>query len=78
MNSWSGFCLYVAGGIFIKDQKMPDPQPQSASNLEFVLAAMRAIGKKHSVTDHFTGTSNLLVLLSLKMSLNSEFMFHCS
>jgi hypothetical protein len=78
MNSWSGFCLYVAGGIFIKDQNMPNPQPQSASNLEFVLAAMRAIGKKHSVTDHFTGTSNLLVLSPLKKSLKSEFMFHCS
>jgi hypothetical protein len=78
MNSWSGFCLYVAGGIFIKDQKMQDPQPQSASNLEFVLVAMRAIGKKHSVTDHFTGTSNLIVLLALKMSLDSKTMLRCS
>lgn len=49
-----GFCLYVAGGVFVQDQKSAHPNPQSASNLEFLLIAMKAIGKQHSITDHFT------------------------
>lgn len=54
MNSWVGFCLYVAAGVFLKDQKSDNPSPQSLVNIEFLLAAMSAIGQKHSITRHFS------------------------
>ncbi|RDW59491.1 hypothetical protein BP6252_12578 [Coleophoma cylindrospora] len=55
MNSWMGFCLYVAGGVFVHDIKLGQPSaPNSATNLDFILAAMRQIGKRHTITDHFT------------------------
>jgi len=59
MNSWMGFTLYVAGGIFIQDAKSDESQPESRSNLEFLLAAMQAIGKRHSITHHFTAQLEL-------------------
>ena len=54
MNSWMGFCLYVAAGVFIQDNRSEDGSPQSITNLEFLVAAMRAIGHRHSITHHFT------------------------
>ena len=54
MNSWMGFCLYVAAGVFIQDQRGNEGKPQSITNLEFLLAAMKAIGNRHSITNHFT------------------------
>lgn len=59
MNTWIGFCLYVAGGIFIQDLKSEAPSPHSGTSLEFLLAAMRAIGEKHSITQHFTAQLEL-------------------
>jgi hypothetical protein len=59
MNSWMGFCLYVAAGVFIQDQRNDDAHPQSITNLEFVLAAMRAIGNRHPITNHFTAQLEL-------------------
>lgn len=53
MNSWMGFCLYIAGSVFVQDQKSEDRHPQSIENLEFLIAAMKAIGIRHSVTKHF-------------------------
>jgi len=54
MNSWVGFCLYVAAGVFLKDQKSARPNPQNVVNIEFLQAAMSAIGLKHSITKHFS------------------------
>jgi hypothetical protein len=48
-----GFCLYIAGSVFIQDQRSEDRQPQSIENLEFLMAAMKAISIRHSVTKHF-------------------------
>ena len=59
MNSWVGFCLYVAGGVFIQDQKSDERHPSSIPNLEFLLAAMKAIGNRHSITKHFTAQLEL-------------------
>jgi hypothetical protein len=35
------------------------PRPQSVTNLEFLLLAMRAIGTRHSITNHFTAQLEL-------------------
>jgi hypothetical protein len=59
MNTWVGFCLYVAGGVFIQDQKSDERHPQSITNLEFLVAAMKAIGNRHSITKHFTAQLEL-------------------
>ena len=53
-----GFCLYVASGVFIQDL-VHKPNPQSKSNLEFLLAAMKAIGRRHSITRHFSAQVEL-------------------
>jgi len=45
MNSWVGFCLYVASSVFIQDMRIGTKRPESYTNLEFLLAAMKAIGK---------------------------------
>jgi hypothetical protein len=52
MNTWTGFCLYVAAGVFI-DHSKGDKSAVSASNLKFLLAAMKALGSRHLVTNHF-------------------------
>ena len=54
-----GFCLYVAGGVFIQDQKSDRRNANSMANLEFLLAAMSAIGNRHSITKHFTAQLEL-------------------
>jgi hypothetical protein len=54
-----GFCLYVAGGVFIQDQRSDERHAQSIPNLEFLLAAMKAIGNRHSITKHFTAQLEL-------------------
>ncbi|KAE9367686.1 hypothetical protein N431DRAFT_444787 [Stipitochalara longipes BDJ] len=59
MSSWMGFCLYVAGGIFIQDLKSERPRSRSSTDLEFLVLAMRAIGTKHSITNHFTAQLEL-------------------
>lgn len=59
MNSWMGFCLYVAAGVFIQDQRSDEVHSQSITNLEFLLAAMKAIGNRHSITNHFTAQLEL-------------------
>jgi len=48
MNSWMGFCLYVASGVFIHDLMKGTERVESRNSLEFLLAAMRAIGSKVS------------------------------
>ncbi|KAI6714041.1 C6 transcription factor Prf [Diplocarpon mali] len=54
LNSWVGFCLYIAAGVFVKDMMSEKPGPQSMENVTFLLAAMAAIGQKHSITKHFS------------------------
>jgi hypothetical protein len=54
MNSWMGFCLYVAAGVFIQDLRSEQKSLQSMTNLEFLVSAMKALGKTHSITQHFT------------------------
>lgn len=53
MHSWAGFCLYVAAGIYVKNQSSDQRYGPSLPNLEFLLGAMRSIGRKHSITRHF-------------------------
>jgi len=48
MNSWMGFCLYVASGVFIQDLVNDTERVESRNSLEFLLAAMNAIGSKVS------------------------------
>lgn len=59
MHAWIGFCLYVAAGVFVKDQKFGDSKPNVIANLEFLISAMKSIGTKHSVTNHFTAQIEL-------------------
>ncbi|KAF7944121.1 hypothetical protein EAE96_010530 [Botrytis aclada] len=59
MNSWIGFCLYIASGVILQDTRKDRPHPQSASNLEFMLSAMKAVGKKHMISRHFTAQLEL-------------------
>src|ERR1700709_625103 len=54
-----GFCLYVASGVFIQDQRTNENNSQSRTNLEFLLSAMRALGSKHSIVQHFTAQVEL-------------------
>jgi hypothetical protein len=54
ISSWAGFCLYVAGGVFLQDIRKHRSNPQSTSNLEFIVSAMKALGNRHSVTKHFS------------------------
>ncbi len=51
---------------------MKHPSQTSLSNLEFLLAAMRAIGTKHSVTKHFTAQLELDVDASLSYGLGKD------
>lgn len=53
MNAWMGFCLYVAAGVFIQDQRRTNQNPHSKDNLEFIVAAMKAMGNRHTITQHF-------------------------
>ncbi|KAG9232542.1 fungal-specific transcription factor domain-containing protein [Amylocarpus encephaloides] len=59
INSWMGFCLYVAGGVTLHDVMNKDPSPQSLGNLEFILAALNALGHRHAITKHFTAQLEL-------------------
>ncbi|RAL63640.1 hypothetical protein DID88_003683 [Monilinia fructigena] len=59
MSSWIGFCLYVASGVILQDVRKDNPNPQSASNLEFMVAAMKAVGKKHVIAKHFAAQLEL-------------------
>lgn len=54
-----GFCLYVASGVFIQDLRSDDSNSQTQTNLSFILSAMRAIGNRHSITQHFTAQVEL-------------------
>lgn len=53
MSSWSGFCLYVAAGVFIQDEVTVKSRSQSKNNVDFLLSAMKAMGKNHIITQHF-------------------------
>ncbi|CAD6444977.1 262de15b-b350-4c43-8cdc-7ee8756edd8a [Sclerotinia trifoliorum] len=53
MTSWVGHCLYVASGVFLQDSRKDKPSPQSSSNLEFMMSALKAVGKKHLIARHF-------------------------
>jgi hypothetical protein len=44
----------VAGGVFLQDIRKHHSNPQSTSNLEFILSAMKALGNRHAVTKHFS------------------------
>ncbi|KAB8291561.1 hypothetical protein EYC80_006362 [Monilinia laxa] len=59
MSSWISFCLYVASGVILQDVRKDKPSPQSASNLEFMVVAMKAVGKKHVIAKHFAAQLEL-------------------
>jgi len=48
MNSWMGFCLYVASSVFIQDLMNDSERAESRNSLEFLFSAMKAIGSKVS------------------------------
>ena len=54
MNPWTGFCLYAAATVFIQHEKLAEKSATNLSNLEFLLAAMNAIGNRHTITTYFT------------------------
>ncbi|RDL34407.1 Uncharacterized protein BP5553_07535 [Venustampulla echinocandica] len=66
MNLWMGFCLFVAAGVLLQDLKAggQDPHPQSLMNLEFLVAALQAIGDRHTLTKHFTAQLELDIEVS--------------
>ena len=49
-----GFCLYVASGVFIQDLRNEQKSLRSMANLEFLISAMKALSKTHSIIPHFT------------------------
>jgi hypothetical protein len=61
MNTWISFCLYIAGGAFIYAQKMENRESQNKANfhspnienLQFLVDAMKAMGRNHFITTHF-------------------------
>ena len=53
MNPWMGFCLYAAATVFIQQEGEVEKCASNMSNLEFVLAAMKAIANRHSITTYF-------------------------
>ncbi|KAI9641400.1 hypothetical protein NHQ30_010202 [Ciborinia camelliae] len=61
MSSWIGFCLYIASGVILQDVRKDKPNPQSTSNLEFMMSAMKAVGKKHAIARHFAAQLELEV-----------------
>ncbi|KAE8454281.1 hypothetical protein EG329_005206 [Mollisiaceae sp. DMI_Dod_QoI] len=59
MHPWIGFCLYVSAGVYVKDYKRGTRDPNCMTTLEFLLSAMRSIGAKHNITNHFTAQVEL-------------------
>lgn len=59
LSSWTGFCLYVAAGVLVQDKKLDPSRVATLHNLDFLLSAMRALGKRHSITNHFTAQLEL-------------------
>ncbi|KAF7852862.1 uncharacterized protein EAF02_012092 [Botrytis sinoallii] len=53
LNSWTGFCLYVAASVLIKDQQSDQIFGQGLRNLNYLLSAMQKIGHRHKITDFF-------------------------
>ncbi|KAH8799745.1 fungal-specific transcription factor domain-containing protein [Xylogone sp. PMI_703] len=50
---WICFCLYVAVGVFLQDQITTHNRPQSSSNADFLLSAMKAMSKNHKIAQQF-------------------------
>jgi hypothetical protein len=53
MNIWVSFNLYVATGVLIEGCHSRETSQESRSNLDFLLTALQAIGRKHIVTQAF-------------------------
>jgi hypothetical protein len=49
----------VAAGVLVQDKKLDPNRATSLNNLDFLLNAMRALGKKHTITNHFTAQLEL-------------------
>jgi hypothetical protein len=49
----------LAGGVFLQNQKTESPHPQNMANLEFLIAAMKALSKRHPITEHFVAQLEL-------------------
>lgn len=59
MHSWMGFCLYVAAGVFIQDLRSEQKNLQSLTHLEFLISAMKAVGRKHMIAQNFVAQLEL-------------------
>ena len=59
MHAWMGLCLYIAASVFVQDLRSEEPDTQSMPTLDFLLAAMKAIGNRHSVTKCFAARLEL-------------------
>lgn len=64
MQAWTGFCLYIAAGVFVQDQRSGKASLQTKSNLEFLISALKALAKCHMVTGHFATQLELDILSS--------------
>lgn len=53
MNSWVAFNLYIATGVLIEGCHSPETWQESRDNLDFLLTALQAIGRKYFVTQAF-------------------------
>ena len=70
-----GFCLYTAASVFLRDLSTDRQDPQSLSNLEFLMQAMNALGKRHSVAKHFIAQLELNIEGS-KLGIAPRSVFH--
>ncbi|KAG4428531.1 hypothetical protein IFR05_015984 [Cadophora sp. M221] len=60
MDSILGYCLYIAGIVYIYDLKQSQPpSPHSSSNLNFLLASLHAIRTFLPIMSHFSAQLEL-------------------
>lgn len=55
INPWAIFCLYLAGHVYCNDMKFGHPpKPNALSNVDFLLLAMKVVGKNQLIIQPFT------------------------
>ena len=59
MSSCIGSPLYIAARVFVQHARLGENRLQCISNLEFLVDAMHAIGKRHPIINHFTAKLEL-------------------
>jgi hypothetical protein len=59
MSPCIGSPLYIAARVFVQQARLGENRLQCISNLEFLVAAMYTIGRRHPITNHFTAQLEL-------------------